>query len=167
MSVTRNSNREAVRRAVDLLTSRRVLVGVPMGRTQRQPDPPDPATMGNADLAYIHEYGSPAANIPARPFLRPGIREAQVTIRGWMMKTAQAAFRGDEAAVTRGLHATGMAAKIAVQGKIQRGPFMPLAASTLAKRRKKGRTGTLPLLDTGQLRNAINYVIRTVRTRRY
>jgi hypothetical protein len=31
---------------------------------------------------------------------------------------------------------------------------------TLERRRAKGRTGTKPLIDTGQLRNAITYVLR-------
>jgi hypothetical protein len=38
--------------------------------------------------------------------------------------------------------------------------FAPLAAATLAARRRKGRTGTKPLIDTGQLRRAITYVLR-------
>ena len=54
--------------AVTKLVGREVLVGIPEDNTERVNG--DEAT--NAQLGYVHEFGSPAKNIPARPFLIPG-----------------------------------------------------------------------------------------------
>lgn len=49
-----------------------VLIGIPMSTTER----PD-GEITNAELGYIHEYGAPEANIPARPFLIPGVESVK------------------------------------------------------------------------------------------
>ncbi len=56
-----------------------VTVGIPSGKTGR----------GNvllADLARIHEEGAPAANIPARPFMRPVFEAERKNIAKNVMK---------------------------------------------------------------------------------
>lgn len=35
------------------------------------------SNLNNSDIGYIHEYGSPATNLPARPFLEPGVEDAE------------------------------------------------------------------------------------------
>ena len=72
-----------------------------------------------------------------------------------------------------------------MRAKIMDGPFVPLAPATILARLRRGRpgrinssiygrgaiasdehdaaTGMRPLVDTGALRNSINYVIRTVK----
>jgi len=83
-----------------------------------------------------------------------------------------------EDVVERGYHRAGLTAKLSIQNKINEGIPPPLATSTVAARAREGRKGaqlelanrragipastTLakPLIDTGQLRNAVNYVIR-------
>lgn len=131
-----------------------VLVGVPADKTTRKD------VMTNASLAYIHDQGSPAANIPARPFMRPGIMEVKDFIAKELEKGARGAMHGDAGAVDIALNRAGLKAQASIRGKINEGIAPELAESTLAARRARGRTGTKPLVDTGQLRNSINYVVR-------
>ena len=107
-----------------------------------------------------------AANIPARPFMRPGIMEVKDFIAKELEKGARGAMNGDAGAVDIALNRAGLKAQASIRGKINEGIAPELAPSTLAARRARrarrarGRTGTKPLVDTGQLRNSINYVVR-------
>ena len=141
--------------AVRSLGRDRVLVGIPSSAPGRRNGEP----ITNAELGYIHEFGAPAANIPARPFLIPGAESVRNEAAARMKVIGEQALDGDKAAVDRGLHAVGLLAQNAVRKKITDGPFEPLAPATLASRRARGRTGTKPMLDTGQLRASITYVI--------
>lgn len=155
------------------LADLQILVGVPSDQTNRDDG------LTNASLAYIHDNGAPEENIPPRPFMRPGIEAAMPQIRRRMAKMARTAV--SEAADSMAAQATaiGLTAKLAIQNKINEGIPPPLAESTLRQRAAKGRKGaqeelkarregeapgtTLakPLIDTGQLRNSINYVLRS------
>jgi phage gpG-like protein len=138
------------------LTSTRVMVGVPGDKTDRDDNSP----ITNADLAYIHEHGAPEVGIPARPFMYPGVEKAQDEITTKFEQVGHAALDGKPDAVDRGFNAAGLIAQRSIRAKITEGPFVPLKPSTIAARKRRGRTGTKPLIDTGQLRSAINYVIR-------
>jgi hypothetical protein len=59
------------------LEREQVMVGIPSKTAERQPDPEEPGPMNNATIGYIMENGSPAANIPERPHLKPGIRDVK------------------------------------------------------------------------------------------
>ena len=141
--------------AIKKLTRMDVLVGVPADKSDRQGQGPT-----NALLAYIHDTGSPAANIPARPFLGPGIMNAKDRILQRLEKMGNSALRGDPSAIEKELNAIGLIAVSSIRAKITSGPFAPLASSTLRARRRAGRSGTKPLIVTGQLRNSISYVLR-------
>lgn len=143
---------------IEKLANTRVMVGVPAEKGSRN----DAQPINNAALAYIHENGAPEAGIPARPFLKPGIDDKKSEIAAALEKTGKAAMDGKPEAVDRGFHVAGLIGQNAVRAKINTGPFQPLAESTLAARRARGRTGTKPLIDTGQLRNSLTYVIRKV-----
>lgn len=147
-----------VMKGIALLAGTRVMVGVPASKAAREDGQP----INNAALAYIHDNGAPEANIPARPFLKEGVESAQAEINDGFRKVGEAALDGNPGAAERGFHAVGLKAQAAVRAKITAGPFQPLKPATLAARRRRGRTGTKPLLDTAQLRNAINYVVRKV-----
>lgn len=149
-----------VLKAIKDLTKRTVLVGIPDTNAARDPEPGENSPATNAQLGYIHEFGSPVNNIPARPFLVPGVESARDQIVAQMKKGGIAALAGDLKQVEKTQIASGLIAVNAVQAKITDGPFQPLAPATLAARRAKGRTGESPLLDSGQLRRAVTYVIR-------
>lgn len=152
-----------------------VLVGFPSDGEERQDDDP----MTNAALGYIHDNGAPEAGIPARPFMAPGIADIQDEITRRMRKMARDALdSGDLGKVEAGFHALGLRAKLSIQNKINDGIPPPLADSTLRARARRGRKGAQdeldarrkgeapsmasakPLVDTGQMRNAVNYAIR-------
>jgi hypothetical protein len=158
---------------LEALTKNRVLVGIPATNAGRKDTP-----VTNADIGYINEFGSPAQNIPPRPFLIPGVRGARERLAKQLKAAAVQALTGDRESVIKRLHAIGMIAQNAVRKKITDGPFVPLADATVAARAKRGRKGAIeemqrraagqapgtdlakPLLDTGTLRRSITYVLR-------
>ena len=152
----RRDNYAAVAAAFARLKSKQVLVGVPATEASRKDGDP----MNNAQLAYLHDKGSPANNILARPFMQPGIQAGKEAIVAQLEGAAQAAIRGDPDGVDRRLNAAGLAAQSAIRKMINSGIAPALAAATIAARKRRGITRTKPLIDTGQLRNSITYVIR-------
>lgn len=120
----------------------------------------DSSGVSNATIAAIQDKGSDLANIPPRPFLKAGVLADRKNIEARMAAVGRAALRDDPTAVDRALHAVGLEAANAVKRKITAGPFVRLAPGTLRARRSRGRKGTKPLIDTGQLRNSISYVVK-------
>lgn len=166
-------NMQAMRAAVDRLSKQRVLVGVPAEDTAR-----DGGGITNAALAYIHEKGAPEANIPARPFLAPGVQRVRAENVSDLKKAGELALEGKVDAVDRQFHRVGLRTQNSVRNVIREGVPPPLADSTLAGRARRGRKGASkelaarragaqpgiefakPLIDTGQLLRAITYVVR-------
>lgn len=151
---------DAIEAAVRDLLKSDVLIGIPAEADDRKPEPGEKRKIGNAEIGYIMEYGAPEANIPARPHLEPGVEDASAEISFRMEKAAQAALEGDAAGVQRRLEEVGIVGMNAVRKKITDGPFAPLSDRTLAARRRRGRTGEKPLIDTGQYRRSVTYVVR-------
>lgn len=142
------------------LLSHEVLVGIPAGSPARAAEDGKQPEIDNATLGYIHENGAPSVNIPARPFLVPGVQQAKEQIAKVMAKGVEAATVGNRTTAMNSLDKAGLIAQNAVRRKITEGPFVPLKPRTLAGRRARGRTGERPLIDTGQLRRSITYVVR-------
>lgn len=151
------------------LAKKQVLVGVPESTDAREDSP-----IGNAALAYIHDQGSPLANIPQREFMRPGIRNAQERINKELFQVAKAYLDDDEAKIDLHLHKAGLIAVSSIKSVINEGEgFAPLKrGTTLARLRqrkaakkweKEKREATMetmhPLVNTGELRNSIVYSI--------
>lgn len=170
--------------ALEGLTNKQVLVGVPDSKAGRKE-----GEISNASLAYIHENGAPEAGIPARPFMGPGIASVkdklakELKTMGQRVLKARASSRLGE--IDRGFARVGIIAVNSIRAKISEGIPPPLAPSTIAGRirrvkgakrrarlaaalavgtpasRQAGVEGIFtPLIVTGQLRNAITYVIR-------
>lgn len=150
--------------AIAALPRKEVLVGIPEDKAARRDDPLAPSTgpMTNAVLGYIHENGAPEANIPARPFLIPGVHAVQSETIKMFKVAGAAALAGDAGKMDKVLHVIGLTNQASVRNALQTGAFVPLSPVTIAARLRRGRTGTRPLIDTGQLRNSINYVVRSV-----
>lgn len=151
-------NLASVVQAIHKLTGEQILVGIPQANTERRND--DNSSITNAEIGYIQETGSPAMNIPARPFLVPGIEASEKGITKQLEKGAHAALDGSQQDVEQAFHAAGLVAQNGVRHQINDGDFEPLSEATLAARRARGRTGTKPLIDTVQMRNSVTYVIR-------
>jgi hypothetical protein len=172
---------KALIEATRVLTKQDVLVGVPGETNFKGREAGEPS---NADLAYVHDNGAPEANIPARPFMRPGMRAAKKQIVAQLKEAGKASLDGDSTKVTARLHAAGLAAVASIRRVITAGIPPPLAASTVEKRIARRASGTwrrkrraevaanvaadaapgegifTPLIDTGALRAAITHVIR-------
>ena len=172
--------------ALSMLNAREILVGFPEETSARDEDSTQEIT--NAGLGYTHDNGMPEENIPARPFMIPGMENAIPQATQALVFTAkQVLTKRSTESVEVGLTRVGLAVQFALRAKINEGIPPPLSERTLrerASRATKGRKGASkelqrrmdglqpstqfakPLIDTGQLRNAINYVIRDRRKRR-
>lgn len=168
------------------LVEKEVLVGFPEDTSKR--DEQGSAAITNAALGYIHNNGAPEANIPARPFMEPGLSENADALAGVLGSAAKRFLAtGNKHDIEIGFERLGLKAQAALRRKINEGIPPPLADSTLRKRagrKGKGRKGAKlelelrdagwdpsvdfakPLIDTGQLRNAITYVVRPRKARR-
>ena len=140
-------------RRLAAVAQRDVLVGVPAG--EARDDGPS-----NAEIGYQNEFGSPANNIPARPHLLPGVAAVQDKVVAKLTRAADAAATGRPSDAERHLHAAGLLAQNSVRRTLTTTAYRPLSERTHAERRARGRTGTKPLIDTGQYRRSITYVVR-------
>ena len=165
MPVTTNDLSANIAQALRALSRRRVLVGVPAANNQRTD-----GKIGNAALAYIHNYGAPEANIPARPFMEPGIEDAQPAIKTAFEYATRAALQGNVEKVDANLDIAGTKAVNAIHARIQAGIPPPLKPATVAARRRRSKgsayrrkatsaSDTTPLIDTGELLKSITYVV--------
>lgn len=155
MKITRDYL-DTVLASVRTMDKKRVLVGIPAPEDKRQSE-----TIGNAALGYIHENGSTAQNIPARPFLVPGVKAVQKDTIKTLRDSAKQVLKGNPQAVEKGLNIVGLEAQASVKQTLKAGEgFEPLSESTLEARRRKGFKGEKPLIRTGQLLNSITYVVR-------
>ena len=137
------------------LTKTDVLVGIPAQGSTRQDD-----GANNALIGYILENGDPERNLPARPFLVPGVDAASEEVGKRLTKAADAALDGRQEAIDTQLRAAGMVAESSVKLTITNGEFAPLSERTLKERKKRGRSGEKPLIDTGQLRRSVTHIVR-------
>ncbi|RQT08946.1 hypothetical protein [Burkholderia contaminans] len=148
---------DEVLKSIAGLVKQEVLVGVP-DSTAGQKEHGEP--ISKAEIGYIQEHGSPANNIPARPHLVPGVQDARPKFEPQLQKGVEAALDGDLERVNRHLNAAGLVTVPVVQNKINSNIAPELAESTLEARRRRGVTRENTLVDTGEYRNSITYVIR-------
>jgi len=146
----------AVIKAISELSKKDVLVGIPDSAPEREEGP-----ISNAQIGYILDKGSPAKNIPARPWLVPGVQDAQAECAERLKKGASAVLSGNRAGADAALTAAGLTAEMAVKAKINSNIQPELAESTLDARRRRGVTRENTLVDTAQLRNSVTHVVRS------
>lgn len=110
------------------------------------------------EIAAIHEFGSPAANIPERSFIRSTFKRREADLEKVTARAASALFAG-KIGLGQALGILGAWGVAAIQGTIRQhlteGPEpQELKPATIA--RKQSST---PLLDTGQLIGAISFQV--------
>jgi hypothetical protein len=109
---------------------------------------------GVASVAAIQEFGAPARNIPARPFIRPTVQEKKDTWSNIIAKSIPKVVENQMSAFDV-LDLVGMAAAADIQTKISSIYSPPLSPITI---RRKG--SAKPLIDTGlmlaSVQNAVN-----------
>lgn len=113
-----------------------------------------PASQGNMNLAEVataHEFGT--EKIPERPFMRQAFDTSNRKISDFIKKERDKIYRG-ESSTNESLHKLGVLHQGQVQETITTGEFKPLAPSTI---KRKG--SSKPLIDTGRLRQSINFEV--------
>ena len=104
-----------------------------------------------AEIAAYNELGS--SGTPARPFMKQSFENHEDQLRAacaTVEKKIQGGATAEEALETLGVFCKGL-----VQQEIVDGGFAPNAPSTIAR---KG--SDQPLIDTGTMRQSVNYVIK-------
>lgn len=173
----------SLQKSLAIVTQTQVLVGIPDKNAEREPDPDEKLIMNNASIGYLQENGLPEQNIPARPFLIPGVESVQDKTIASFKSALISSLSDDMAGFNRKMNEAGIVAADAVRTKIDEGPFALLSDATLRNRARKAAksAGTKaerkiaqlalasgdysqidaqPLIDTGQLLKAITYTIR-------
>ena len=145
-----------------------ILVGIPRGG---EGDSRKDGSISNSDLGWIHEKGAPAAGIPPRPFLEPGVESVKEKVAERMGQAIDAALKGKEQVMDACLEAAAMESESAVKKYMMAGNVAPLQPSTIkhrnasrgTKAKRKGEaSGTAsvtPLINTGALRDAITATV--------
>ena len=123
-------------------------------------------------LLAIHEHGSPAMHIPARPVVKPALSQSstRAEMSAAMVFACAAANSGDLSAVTSALEDAGKAGVDGIHAYIDKGippPNSPITLSggwmrnPVSKKpvKVKGKSGTTPLVDTGQMYNDFDWEI--------
>ena len=104
-----------------------------------------------AQVAAVNEFG--ASDIPERPFMRQSFENHE----GELQAACDAAQRlvSSGGSAEQALQQIGVVAKGLVQDEIVNGGFAPNAESTI---KKKG--SEQPLIDTGTMRQSVNFVVK-------
>lgn len=103
------------------------------------------------DIAAWNELGT--VNTPSRPFLRKSVDENEEKINRFLEEKKDDLIRG--ASAEQVLKEIGIFQKDLIQEKITEGDFVPNAQATI---RKKG--SSKPLIDSGRMRQSVNYVVK-------
>lgn len=122
-----------------------VRVGFQRGKAQEE----DGTDM--CDVAAYNELGTD--HIPARPFIRQSVDDNESKINSFLKEEVKDFAQGKSAEQI--LKEIGIFQKDLMQDKITSGSFAPNAESTI---KKKG--SSKPLVDTGRMRQSVNYVIQ-------
>jgi hypothetical protein len=156
-------------RALEQLTRRQVLIGIPDARTERKtPTKLSPLmqlrknlgaqSITNAQLLFIHTNGSPRNRIPARPVIEPAINEPgnKAMLTDEMKLAAGAALDGKAAQSLTFLRRVALMGQNVARGWFTdaRNGWAPNKPSTI---RRKG--SARPLINTDQMRKAIIGVV--------
>lgn len=114
--------------------------------------------VNNAELMYIHSHGSQLKGIPARPVIEPAIAAPgnKELIAAELEQAAKAAMEGSQAKMVQFLNRAGLVAQNACRKWFTdpRNNWAPNKPSTI-----KAKGSSRPLIDTGELRKSITYVV--------
>lgn len=166
LTIEKQINTKALNDAVKSLSKKACYVGIAKGSEgdKRSDGGPD-----NHLLGFIHENGSPSANIPPRPFLVPGVKSYQEEVIKGLSKAMRLALKDDAKGCNEVLERTALKTADAVKNYMQTADFEPLKPATIANRNRSRLTQgkrqeeidqdaskIRPLINTGSLRNSID-----------
>lgn len=136
---------------IDKLKANEVFIGFQAGHASHR-DEETGKEVDMAEVAMFNELGTSTS--PSRPFLRQTVDDNQAKINAMCEQQAKNIANGGTA--ERSLKQLGAFGVSLVQEKIGNGTFEPNAPSTV-----KAKGSAKPLIDTGQMRQSVHYVIRT------
>ncbi len=143
------------------MEKQRVYVGIPAETAGRGDENGKPSELNNAEIGYLMEHGVPEKNVPARPFLEPGVRKQQARITAVLKAGAVKQFKEFASGKTPDLSATlskvGQIGRDSVISTINAGVSPPLSPNTIKNRfrqretksRRKGEKNYLDLISSG------------------
>lgn len=147
-----------IQKTLKYVKDREVLVGIPQKTASRETTKDSKgSSVTNAELLYIHTNGSPINNIPPRPVIGPAIKNDAQRLNKMFEKATdyllQAEYdKADRQLETIGIRAQNICRKWFVNPNNGWAPNSP--ATIAAKGSDK------PLIDTGELRKSITYVVK-------
>lgn len=146
-----------LRRRLGPLRDAHAKVGVLAAHNQ----PHEGSDMSLVEIAAVHEFGSPAANIPERSFIRGTFEDRDVveSLSRLTEGVARAIIAG-RLEVGAALERLGQWGAAQVKMRIKRHIPPPLKPETIERKLSKGQAGgSTPLVATGQLINAVTYEV--------
>ena len=162
LKITEDTGRQDRReKCLDWLRRHTVRVGLTSSASER-----------SRFLLAIHTHGSPVMRIPPRPAVQPALAQEQLRaeMAGCLTEACEAARNGDLSGTRTGLEKAGQRGADGIREYIDAGIDPPNAPVTLsggwtwnraAKKGVpvKGKSGTTPLVDTGQLYDDFGYEV--------
>ena len=141
---------------LDYLKESAVYVGIPEKETSREDK-----KITNAELLFIHTNGSPINNVPARPVIESALKDDRERISKMMERVALNALENNFEEADKNLKLTGMRGQNVSRAWFtnSKNNWPPNSPQVAERKRKKGSTNPRPLIDTGELRKSITYVV--------
>lgn len=158
VTTTDRGAKDMLRRAHELAGGMRVKVGI-LDDAPKDVHPGEkPSSLTLVEIAATHEFGSPEQGIPQRSFIRATIDEHRAKITKLSVVLAKDVLTGKRTA-EQALDALG--AKVAgwMQKRIADGIPPQLKPETLKRKTVNGAVGDVPLVDTGQLKSSIAWLV--------
>lgn len=158
---------DALQKRVAELGRKRVQVGILQAKGAEPKRGPDGRAekLSVVEIAATHEFGSPAAGIPERSFLRRTFTDHRDDFSKMIVQLSGGIMTG-KLTPDRALGLLGLKAETEVKKTITEGDGVPppLAPATLEKRQRRRALndtfpGDRPLADTGQLVNSITSAV--------
>lgn len=134
---------------LEKLKQNEVFIGYQAGHAKHTDEDGNTADM--AEIAMFNELGTSTS--PPRPFLRMTVDENKDKINQFVETQTKRIAQG--ASAEQCMKQMGAFGVSLVQEKIGNGTFAPNAESTI-----KAKGSNKPLIDTGQLRQSVHYVIK-------
>lgn len=134
---------------LEKLKQNEVFIGYQAGHAKHTDEDGNTADM--AEIAMFNELGTSTS--PPRPFLRMTVDENKDKINQFVETQTKRIAQG--ASAEQCMKQVGAFGVSLVQEKIGNGTFAPNAESTI-----KAKGSDKPLIDTGQLRQSVHYVIK-------
>lgn len=134
---------------LEKLKQNEVFIGYQAGHAKHTDEDGNTADM--AEIAMFNELGT--ENSPPRPFLRMTVDENKEKINQFVETQTKRIAQG--ASAEQCMKQMGAFGVSLVQEKIGSGTFEPLKESTI-----KAKGSDKPLIDTGQMRQSVHYVIK-------